>query len=361
VAGEASTTGRGPVIPHVPPRERLCFRCLLPDCRSHHPLCLHQQVCRAGMALDWVRPLLDVLQPGESEHVRFEALAAARRALGALCRAILTEGACSVRVDLQAGDRRTTIIVQKRTVSPPSARYRDISEPDQVDDMACSEEAPVYIRYATIQPESDVNGPGRRTVIYLQGCPIRCPGCQNAALWPLNGGQSADCDRLAAELVAVGNPVTITGGEPFAQPEALFWLVSGIRMQAPDLHLIVYSGLALEDLVEYSAAIPQIAWTLKLIDVLVDGPYCAELDDDHLQYRGSRNQRPIDVLATLVAYPHILDPASHEPAGVVVCDWDAPELVVTPEGALIGAAGLIEDLFGKDAGDPAPMCGQIEA
>jgi len=198
------------------------------------------------------------------------------------------------------------------------------------------------IRIAKIIHHSYSDGPGPRTVLYVQGCPIRCPGCQSPHLWNHEGGTSRDIDDVAAELLDTGLPVTISGGEPMAQAEAVADLLATMRVQRPNLHIVLYSGFVLEDLVEIAPAIPAIMAALYQVDVLVDGPFMPEFDDDLVQWRGSRNQRVIDL--------------GHR-TGFGLLDWDTPTLTVTEEGDVVGAADLVEQMFGSRAQE-ARMCGQ---
>lgn len=167
-----------------------------------------------------------------------------------------------------------------------------------------------------IVPRSWVDGPGQRVVIFVQGCTLACPGCQNRALWDAQGGIRWNVDALAQYVAKLGLQVTISGGEPFQQPRALSALVRALR-QAGVQHIIVYSGYTWEQLTvgdmwdagAYFAA--QAA--LTYIDVLVDGPFV----HSQAAERGSRNQRVIDV------------PATFEAQRIVQLDWET--LVCPPK------------------------------
>jgi len=201
------------------------------------------------------------------------------------------------------------------------------------------------IRCDKIETNSYVDGVGRRTVIFLQGCPIHCEGCQNKDLWGSDGGFSVDVASLAVETKAQdgynGN-VTISGGEPFAQKDSLLELIQdlkGIGVQ----HIIVYTGYSYEELIQDRTAYE----IFKYIDILVDGKYIKELDDDMLVYRGSRNQRPINVKESTQD-------------NIVLEDWDNPEIVITPDGNVIIPLGLATtfDEIGKFG--VMRMCGQTK-
>jgi len=184
------------------------------------------------------------------------------------------------------------------------------------------------MRIAKLVESSYVDGPGRRAALFVQGCPIRCPGCQNCHLWTPNGGTEMDVTDVAQRLLATELPVTITGGEPFAQVDELAALLGVLRLCNPGLHIILYSGYTLAELL--SRPEPGIAYALGTANVLVDGPYVSELDEPGLQYKGSSNQRVIDLQATA------RDSDRSGTPNIVTLDWQEPEIVVTDDGDLIG-------------------------
>jgi anaerobic ribonucleoside-triphosphate reductase activating protein len=200
------------------------------------------------------------------------------------------------------------------------------------------------IRISHIEARSFVDGPGERAVLFVQGCPIECPGCQNKHLWPASGGRMENEIEVALSLAQLainhGN-VTISGGDPFAQPASLLRLLQNLREFASVKHIIVYTGFLWEHLINYHNI-------LKLIDVLVDGPFIRSEDDTLITYRGSRNQRPIDVQASLAA------------GEVVVLDWDNPEIVIDTDGTAFLPVGLVEEF--KEIGDISKTrrCGQTK-
>lgn len=207
------------------------------------------------------------------------------------------------------------------------------------------------IRYSHIEARSHVDGPGERTVLFVQGCPLACKGCQNKQLWPFEGGRLADEVVMATSLALLakkhGN-VTISGGEPMAQPEALGRLVQNLRKQPGVKNIQVYSGYTWDKLTdpENPASSIVINEVLPYIDVLVDGPFIRELDDPYITYRGSRNQRPIDVQESL------------RTGKLVVLDWDNPEIQITTEGDLILPAGLADVFAETGTVEWTRMCGQ---
>ncbi|MEN6547626.1 MAG: 4Fe-4S single cluster domain-containing protein [Armatimonadia bacterium] len=206
----------------------------------------------------------------------------------------------------------------------------------------------MLLRYATIG-QSLVDGPGARSVIWFQGCPIHCPGCQNPRLQDGLGGRWGDSLFLAMRLLIPNLPVTLTGGEPFAQPGALLHLLRCLKMLRPDVHVAVYSGFTWEDLLSMAEAIPDISDALLYVDVLVDGPYVAALDHDGMQWRGSSNQRAIAVQATL---------ANWSDADPVLYDWDTPALTLTAAGDLLASAALAAEFQDLGSIADARRCGQ---
>ena len=199
------------------------------------------------------------------------------------------------------------------------------------------------IRWNSIISPTYVDGPGKRAALFVQGCLIRCKDCQNRDLWPARGGWLSEPEQLAKVLINTDLPITITGGEPFDQARALAELVTLIRDKDPGRHVIVYSGRTFDELLQRGDV--NVLRALAKIDVLVDGPYVADLDHDWMQYRGSSNQRVIDMRATASVPLHDL-----VAEGPVLLDWDTPEMIITEDGDLLGAVGLIESF---------PLAGEV--
>ena len=153
------------------------------------------------------------------------------------------------------------------------------------------------LRIAGTIGESIVDGPGIRYVLFTQGCPHGCPGCHNPQTHDFNGGKVVDTALLLADIRK--NPfvkaVTFSGGEPFAQPLALAELASALKEQ--DYHLMSYSGYTFEQLLQREDARP----LLDTLDLLVDGPFVESQKSIELRFRGSANQRVLDVPASLAA------------------------------------------------------------
>ncbi len=151
------------------------------------------------------------------------------------------------------------------------------------------------LRLSGVIEESIVDGPGIRFVIFTQGCPHHCPGCHNPQTHDFSGGFDADIPAILAGIRE--NPlldgVTLSGGEPFCQAEALLPLVQEIRKLGKTV--FAYSGYTLEQLLELGKTQPAVLKLLKLCDTLVDGPYVEALRDLNLEFRGSSNQRVLDL------------------------------------------------------------------
>jgi anaerobic ribonucleoside-triphosphate reductase activating protein len=133
---------------------------------------------------------------------------------------------------------------------------------------------------------SAANGPGERFVLWVQGCPLACPGCWNPDTWPRGRRDERTVDALEQDIMAVEGleGVTYTGGEPFVQALALAALAS--RVRARGLSVVVFTGFDLEELRS-----PAARSLLAVTDVLVAGRYIAALRTTELALRGSTNQR----------------------------------------------------------------------
>jgi len=149
------------------------------------------------------------------------------------------------------------------------------------------------LRVARLYHGSVVDGPGRRSVLQLQGCPIRCRGCYVPETHDPAGGVSLSVEEVVRGFLdPVGEPrdgMTVTGGEAFSQPAGLAALIR--QLKAHGLHVVVYSGYTLEVLARRPE--PEVRETLHLIDLLVDGPFVSALAVGAGEWRGSRNQRLI--------------------------------------------------------------------
>ena len=152
------------------------------------------------------------------------------------------------------------------------------------------------LRIAGTVNDSIVDGPGIRYTIFTQGCPHHCPGCHNPQTHDFAGGQDADVENILKEIF--NNPilsgVTFSGGEPFCQAEALVPIAEAIKEKGK--HLMIYTGYLLEHLQKMENA--GVQRLLELADVIVDGPFIMAEKNLTLSYRGSENQRVIDMVKT---------------------------------------------------------------
>ena len=151
---------------------------------------------------------------------------------------------------------------------------------------------------AGVVGDSIVDGPGIRTAYFCQGCPHHCEGCQNPETWEFGAGTEIDIETLAH--IARDNPlcrgVTFSGGEPFAQPEGFAALAMSLKKDGYEI--ASYTGYTFEQL---SNGTPAQRKLLELLDVLVDGPFVLAERSLDLAFRGSLNQRIIDVPKSLAA------------------------------------------------------------
>lgn len=156
------------------------------------------------------------------------------------------------------------------------------------------------VRVAGYWHDSLIEGPGRRSTVKVQGCPIRCRGCITPESWDPAGGALVPVERLADALLDPRHQrdgVSLVGGEPFGQPEGLWALVCALRARGCP-HILAYSGFTYERLRQLARRRPAIGAVLDAIDILIDGPFVATLTERAGPWTGSRNQRVIDLTAT---------------------------------------------------------------
>lgn len=178
------------------------------------------------------------------------------------------------------------------------ARPLEITKPpvDSFKDSAVS----VNIRIAGFYHDSLTEGPGRRSSVLFQYCPLKCKGCWVENLHDEQSGVMISAVRLAEELLDPKferDGVSILGGEPFAQPESLFALIEELRKNGCP-HIVCYSGYTLEALREKAKKQPAIGDVLDDVDILIDGAYIESLSSSAGLWTGSGNQRVIDMKAT---------------------------------------------------------------
>lgn len=179
------------------------------------------------------------------------------------------------------------------------ARPLEIIEPPAVsaDELAGNISA---ARIAGYYHDSLTEGPGRRSSVLFQSCPLKCKGCWVTQLHADDAGELVPVTRLAAELLDPKyerDGVTILGGEPFAQAEGLFALVRELRSKGCS-NIVCYSGYTLETLREKAVTQTSIGEVLDDIDILIDGAYVESLASGAGSWTGSGNQRVIDMKAT---------------------------------------------------------------
>ena len=154
------------------------------------------------------------------------------------------------------------------------------------------------LKLSGIVEDSIVDGPGIRVTIFCQGCPHHCPGCHNPETWDFSGGTAMEEDRLVQ--IVRSNPlcrgVTFSGGEPFAQAAGFARLARLLKAQGYEV--ASYSGYTFEQLL---LGTPEQRALLDTIDVLIDGPFVQSQKSLELAFRGSRNQRILDVSKSLLA------------------------------------------------------------
>lgn len=154
----------------------------------------------------------------------------------------------------------------------------------------------MLIRLAGIEPESIVDGPGYRFAIFVQGCPHACPECHNPKTHDFGGGKLVDSAEIIPLLgkSRLVRGLTLSGGEPMLKAAELYDVAKAAKERG--MNIWCYTGYMFEQLMEADDEAQQ--RLLALIDVLVDGPYIAAQRSLALPFRGSKNQRLIDMNRT---------------------------------------------------------------
>ncbi|MGM9845081.1 MAG: anaerobic ribonucleoside-triphosphate reductase activating protein [Muribaculaceae bacterium] len=156
------------------------------------------------------------------------------------------------------------------------------------------------MRIIDIIEGTTVDGPGLRTSIYFAGCAHKCPGCHNRQTWDFGGGAPSSAAEVMERVLAADFNVTLTGGDPLYQAAELLHLVKSISEAGYTIWC--YTGFEWADIIVDH----DMAALLPFIQVVVDGPYIEALRDTDLLFRGSANQRLIDVKASLAAADIVL-------------------------------------------------------
>ena len=160
------------------------------------------------------------------------------------------------------------------------------------------------MNYLTITHNDMLNGDGLRVVLWVSGCSLHCEDCQNKYSWNFNEGILFD-ERAKEEIFSelkkdYISGITITGGHPLEQQniKEVEQLCKDIKIKFPNKTIWLYTGFIFEEIINYPI--------LKYIDVLIDGRYEKELRDISLKWRGSQNQRVIDVKKSLTSSEVVL-------------------------------------------------------
>lgn len=163
------------------------------------------------------------------------------------------------------------------------------------------------MNYATIKYFDIANGEGVRTSLFVSGCRHHCPECFNSEAWSFDYGKPFD-ESVEEKIISSLSPsyiagLSLLGGEPMEEEnqKALLPFLSKVRERCPDKNIWIYSGFTFEEIlgkVKSRAFTPISRRILELCDVLVDGRFMIEEKDISLQFRGSRNQRIIDLKPT---------------------------------------------------------------
>ena len=157
------------------------------------------------------------------------------------------------------------------------------------------------MNYEKIDKCSVSNGVGVRTVLWVSGCDIRCRNCHNPQTWDFDSGIPFTEETMQELLYDLSKPyikgLTLSGGHPLDPHNApkVLEIVKRVKMVFPNKDIWIYSGYVWEDIIKDNT----LKEILKCTDVLVDGAYVDELRDISLAFRGSSNQRIIDVKKTL--------------------------------------------------------------
>ncbi len=166
---------------------------------------------------------------------------------------------------------------------------------------------PKMLRISGFYDNSCTNGEGWRSVIFFSGCPHRCRGCQNPDTWDYSFGEDISVNELTEKVLEnlpMIDGVTLSGGEPFQEKNIGEMIVLADKLKQKNLNIWCYSGYEYE----YLKSHPLFSLLLSKIDVLIDGKYEQDLFDHSLKFKGSSNQRVIDVKQSLINDEAVLVP-----------------------------------------------------
>ena len=156
------------------------------------------------------------------------------------------------------------------------------------------------MRIAGFVEESIVDGPGFRIVIFFQGCAHHCYGCHNPETWDFEGGKEVSFDLI--KKIIDDNPyadgITLSGGDPLYQIDASTEIAEYAKSKGLDV--ILYTGFLFEEVLEMTKANQRLKDLLNNVETLIDGPFILEQRHLSLKFRGSSNQRIIDVKKSLM-------------------------------------------------------------
>lgn len=161
-----------------------------------------------------------------------------------------------------------------------------------MNDAVRSGKSPTF-RVLDIVRGTTVDGPGFRTSIYLAGCTHACPGCHNPQSWNPDAGIKMTLDEIMDIVREEDFDVTLSGGDPLCNPESTAILAHALKEDGRNVWL--YTGYTYEEILKDARLLAPLEW----VDTIVEGPFVVALKDPDLLFRGSSNQRIIDVDHTL--------------------------------------------------------------
>lgn len=171
--------------------------------------------------------------------------------------------------------------------------------------------------YATIKPMDIANGPGVRVSVFLSGCPHHCQGCFNAEAWDYDFGLPMTIQTVEKVRSLLNHPfiqgLTLLGGEPLAPHNVMASVRLATVAKELGKSVWIYTGYLFQEILDRAAMDDQYAHVVSLCDVLVDGRFQQDLVDKRLAFKGSANQRIIDVSTSLAQGSIVLweEPYAH--------------------------------------------------